>query len=160
MKDYNTLLSERERINREVKVCEASIQAGIPKSKAHCILALLDRVRIRSGYSMGEVIVVNVKGFEVMRIDQTEEYARSCQWRAKHGEVILDMTLKQAKEVYNALDILDRVHYDLGVKASNYGDFDEATIKVREKYMTKRSELVELVKSLKVTGEIKKLYIG
>lgn len=160
MTNYQTLLAERERTSRDIAVCEAGIEAGIPKSKAHCILALLDRISIKSGYSMGETIIVKIKGVEVMRKNQTQEYAKSCKWRAKHGEVILDMTLKQAKEIYNALYILDRIHYDLKVKADAYGSFAEITIKLREKYMSKRAEFVELVKSLKVTGEIKKLDIG
>ena len=52
--------------------------------------------RIYSGYKMGEKVQWYFKNERLFVEDYTYEYAKSCQWRAKHGNIIMRFDSKKA----------------------------------------------------------------
>ena len=55
--------------------------------------------RVDSGYSMGEKIYWEFQDSTILVEDYTDEYAKSCTWRARHGRVVINFTSKkQLKE--------------------------------------------------------------
>lgn len=65
---------------------------GIPYKDVHYYR--YNRPAYSSGFSMGEVIVIRCNGNGIDSIDNTQEYAKSCKWRANHGLVIINFTQK------------------------------------------------------------------
>ena len=48
-----------------------------------------------SCYKMGEKVIWQFKGNTIFVEDHTEEYAKSCKWRAQHGRVVMNFTSKK-----------------------------------------------------------------
>lgn len=92
---------------------------GIPYKDLHYYR--YNRPCYSSGFSMGEIVVVRCNGVEIDRIDNTQEYAKSCKWRANHGLVIINFTQKGLRDY---------------IKAAKHDDGFERT-KLLEKYLDK-----------------------
>lgn len=92
---------------------------GIPYKDVHYYR--YNRPAYSSGFSMGEIVVVRCNSRDIDRIDNTQEYAKSCTWKAKHGFVIINFTKK---------GLLDYI------KAAKHDDGFECT-KLLEKYLDK-----------------------
>ena len=55
--------------------------------------------RIYSNYSMGEKIEWTLNGDYIYTEQYTDEYSKSCSWRAKHGYILINFkTKKRLKE--------------------------------------------------------------
>ena len=53
----------------------------------------------KSGYSMGETLVLKVGGKVIATQNQEAEYAKSCKWKAQHGYMLFEFTKKDFKEM-------------------------------------------------------------
>lgn|GEM_PF-6340482 len=53
-----------------------------------------------SGYNMGETVEVYCCGHEIIKYDHTQEYARSCRWRARHGIIVFNFPTKKSLRDY------------------------------------------------------------
>lgn len=95
MKEYSRITAELEELSALKENYDALISAGIPKTKVHFFEIPYS---VNSGYTMGEVVIVRCNGKDVVRYDHTQEYAKSCKWRANHGRVVLNFTKKLLKE--------------------------------------------------------------
>ena len=73
--------------------------AGIPYTLAQYFIAARPGSDASSGYSMGELVIVRYKGKEITRYDNRSEYAKSCKWTARHGEVVFDIKTKIALDM-------------------------------------------------------------
>jgi len=73
---------------------------GIPYKDVHYYR--YKRPWYSSGFSMGEVIIIRCNGHGIDRIDNTQEYAKSCKWRANHGLVIINFTQKGLRDYIKA----------------------------------------------------------
>lgn len=93
--EYSRVVSQIEELSALKENYDALISAGIPKTKVHHFEIPYS---VNSGYSMGEVVIVRCNGKDVVRYDRTQEYAKSCKWRANHGRVVLNFTKKSLKE--------------------------------------------------------------
>lgn len=92
---------------------------GIPYKDVH--IYRYKRPWYSSGFSMGEVIIIRCNGHDIDRIDNTQEYAKSCKWRANHGLIIINFTQKGLRDY---------------IKAAKRDDGFERT-KLLEKYLDK-----------------------
>ena len=97
-KTYEQVERELEQLNQTMELYDRLVSFGIPKKMVHYYTS----PERRSGYSMGETIAIMCNGQEVQIIDRTQEYARSCKWRAKHGYIVIDFTKKALKEYVTA----------------------------------------------------------
>jgi len=97
-KTYEQVERELEQLNQTMELYDRLVSFGIPKKMVH----YYTNPERRSGYSMGETIAIKCNGQKVQIIDRTQEYARSCKWRAKHGYIVIDFTKKALKEYVTA----------------------------------------------------------
>lgn len=110
--NYKEMQQQVAELNNNIEIMDAVIKAGIPQSKAHYIFDFVgDMFRVSSGYSMGEDVDIVVNGERVIRINQKKEYARSCKWNANHGWVIIELTKKDFRWMFDKAARLDKVHY-------------------------------------------------
>lgn len=65
----------------------------------------------KSGYSMGETLVVKVNGKLIATQNQEAEYAKSCKWKAQHGYMLFEFTKKDFKKVINLNGIVNHETY-------------------------------------------------
>lgn len=70
------------------------IFGGVPYNKVHNFIAPY----YASGYTMGETLVVRCNGITIAEADYRQHYAKSCKWRPKHGEVVLNFTKKAMRQ--------------------------------------------------------------
>jgi len=70
------------------------------KRKAESILSTLD-----DGYSMGSEKSLYIDGYRIAYRDDTSEYPSSCKYRAKHGNIIVKMSLSELDK----LEYINRV---------------------------------------------------
>lgn len=94
MRTYNEICRELDALTEQKRLCEALRDAGVPISKAHNY----STPYARSGYSMGENVKVYCNDIFIENYANTEEYAKSCKWQAKHGRVVLRFTKKALRE--------------------------------------------------------------
>ena len=59
-----------------------------------------------TGYTMGERITLHVAGHWLVSYDNTSEYAPSSKYKAKHGDLTIQMTLKEFKACQVIADIV------------------------------------------------------
>lgn len=98
MKTRKELQAEIEKLQSELKVVE-TLCKYVPEKHAICFNGMV----VDSGYSMGEVVRYSIKGEIIKEVDNCQEYANSCRFRAKHGLIIFDFkTRKQLKEYCEA----------------------------------------------------------
>lgn len=90
---YDALQKLIETETEKLKLYDRLIACGLPKSKIHWY-AIPD---MRSGYSMGEYVILRCNGQIIDTTDQTKEYRGGCKYRAKHGKVVLDFTKKDLR---------------------------------------------------------------
>ena len=97
-KTYEQVERELEQLNQTMELYDRLVSFGIPKKMVHYNTS----PEKSSGYSMGETIAIMCNGQKVQIIDNTQEYARGCKWRAKHGYIVFDFTKKALKEYVTA----------------------------------------------------------
>ena len=68
--------------------------------------------RIWSEYSMGEEIIWKYKNELLFTEDYTQQYAKSCQWRAKHGYIVVKFTTKKALKEFADKAISGKLTYE------------------------------------------------
>lgn len=90
---YDQLKASIAKDQKQLGLYDALIAQGLPKSKVHYFSVPM----AKSGYSMGERVVVRVNGAIVAQADYTREYGRCCKYSAKHGKVIFDFSKKDLK---------------------------------------------------------------
>lgn len=90
---YDQLKASIAKDQKQLDLYDALIAQGLPKTKVHYFSVPM----IKSGYIMGERVVVRVNSATVTQADYTKEYARSCKYRAKHGKVVLDFSKKDLR---------------------------------------------------------------
>ena len=89
-KTYEQVERELEQLNQTMELYDRLISFGIPKEIVHFYTC----PETSRDYS----VTVMCNGQKVQIIDKTQEYARSCKWRAKHGYIVIDFTKKALKE--------------------------------------------------------------
>lgn len=136
-KTYEQVERELEQLNQTMELYDRLVSFGIPKKMVHYYTS----PERRSGYSMGETIAVLCNGQKVQIIDRTQEYARSCKWRAKHGYIVIDFTKKALKEYVTACyNIAIALKYQK--EYSELVSLHEAKDKLIEQYFdTKNSDI-------------------
>lgn len=91
---------DKQKLERQVRllaIVEKLHSLGLSWEEAEKFPFALPRVD--SGYSMGEKIYWKFQDSTILVEDYTDEYAKSCTWRAKHGRVVINFTSKkQLKE--------------------------------------------------------------
>ena len=103
---------------------------GIPYKDVHYYR--YNRPWYSSGFTMGEVIVIRCNGKDIDRINNTQEYAKCCKWRANHGLIIINFTQKGLRDY---------------IKSAKRGDgFERA--KLLEKYLDKGESKISKHKKL------------
>ncbi len=90
-------------VMRFSQLYENLIKHGISPNNVHYYLT----PHINSGYSMGEKVSVMCNNVEIERRDYTQEYAKSCTYRTKHGLVVFNFTKKGLKDYIRALKAHD-----------------------------------------------------
>lgn len=71
------------------------------EEKAKAILATFN-----TGYSMGDYKTIKIKNKNVyFAVNNTEEYAKSCSWKAQHGRIEIELTLSE----FRAIEIIHGV---------------------------------------------------
>ena len=109
---YKEMQQQVAKLNKNIEIMDAVIKAGIPQSKAHYIFDFVGNMfRVTSGYSMGETVDIEVVGERVIRINQEKEYARSCNWKANHGWVIINFTKKDFRWMFDKAARIDKIQY-------------------------------------------------
>ena len=68
--------------------------------------------RIWSEYSMGEEIIWKYQSELLFKEDYTQQYAKSCQWRAKHGYICINFKTKKALKEFADKAISGKITYD------------------------------------------------
>ena len=68
--------------------------------------------RIWSEYSMGEEIIWKYQSELLFKEDYTQQYAKSCQWRAKHGYIVIVFKTKKALKEFADKAISGKITYD------------------------------------------------
>ena len=95
MKTYKEIKQELASLTAQMEILTKIVNAGCNKEFAHNVATLTDVYSIKSGYSMGELVKVCVKGQEVVRFNQCAEY-RVSTYHATHGLVIFNFGSKKA----------------------------------------------------------------
>ena len=107
---YKEMQQQVANLNKNIEIMDAVIKAGIPQSKAHYIFDFVgDMLVVSSGYSMGETVDINVNGERIIRIDQEKEYAKNCTWKANHGMVIIELTKKDFRWIFDKAARIDEI---------------------------------------------------
>lgn len=97
--DYNDVQEIRTIVNQLCDMYDVLVSLGIPKRDVrHFVIP-----QPSSGYSMGEVVITSCNGKEICRVNNTQEYAKSCKWRAKHGVVFVEFTKTQLRRYVEML---------------------------------------------------------
>ena len=68
--------------------------------------------RIWSEYSMGEEILYCFQNSPIFKEDYTQQYAKSCQWRAKHGYIVINFKTKKALKEFADKAISGKITYE------------------------------------------------
>lgn len=68
--------------------------------------------RIWSEYSMGEEIIWKYQSELLFTEDYTQQYAKSCQWRAKHGYIVIKFKTKKALKEFADKAISGKITYE------------------------------------------------
>lgn len=98
MKTRKELQNQIENLQNQLKIVE-TLCKYVPEKYAICFEGMV----VDSGYSMGEVVRYSIKGEIIKEVDNCQDYAPSCRYRAKHGMIIFDFkTRKQLKEYCEA----------------------------------------------------------
>lgn len=92
-KSYESVVEEIAQLFATKSVYDKLIECGIAKKDVHFYVT----PDITSGYSMGEEIVVKCNDVAIESVDNTQQYAKSCTWRPKHGYILLNFTKKDLK---------------------------------------------------------------
>ena len=138
---YKEMQQQVAKLNKNIEIMDAVIKAGIPQSKAHYIFDFVGNMfSVSSGYSMGETVDIEVIGERVIRIDQEKEYARTCKWNANHGMVIIELTKKDFRWMFDQAARLDEIHYGL-----KFAEKDVVKTRYREELIEIHKEIREFV---------------
>lgn len=97
MKTYNQIKTEQEENNKQMQLFENLHNNGIPYKDVH----YYKTPNIGSNYSMGEMIIVKCGANHIEMADRCKNYAKSCQWKAKHGKIVVCFTKKGLKDYIN-----------------------------------------------------------
>ena len=68
--------------------------------------------RIWSEYSMGEEILYCFQNSPIFKESYTQQYAKSCKWRAKHGYIVINFKTKKALKEFANKAISGKITYD------------------------------------------------
>ena len=68
--------------------------------------------RIWSEYSMGEEILYCFQNSPIFKECYTQQYAKSCKWRAKHGYIVINFKTKKALKEFANKAISGKITYD------------------------------------------------
>ena len=102
---------------------------------------------IRSGYSMGENINVFVNHNCIASISQTQDYAKSCSYRAHHGTMVFDFTKKDFKHLFA---LLAARNYHIAMFVSVKSEYKP---KYRQLYEAENAEIRELWRKAFIADE-------
>lgn len=128
--------SEMEKFyNSKIELYDRLIKCGIPKKLVH----YYEVSDIESGYTMGEKVYIYCNDMLVDVLDQTEEYARSCKWRANHGKVVLRFNKKTLKEYINVL----KQRYDMGLDYERKGNNSHYSLEDRRQAANRMYAMLE-----------------
>lgn len=125
---YNDVQEIRATINYLCEVYDALVSCGIPKRDVHHFV----KPQPSSGYSMGEVVITSCNGKEICRVNNTQEYAKSCKWRAKHGVVFVEFTKTTLRRYIDMLKRDDIGCYRLMLSCINISKSDLTRKQVKE----------------------------
>ena len=94
----------------------------------------------KSGFSMGETVVLYVNHKAVAEQNQCLQYAKSCTWQEKHGLLRFDFTKKDFKKLF---ELLEKVEYDLYMVGHAK---DEYRLKYEKRFLNDSNEITEMWK--------------
>lgn len=94
MDTYETITTKVEQLQKQLALWDALRERGIPTK----YVQYYETPAVRSGYRMGETVRVYCNDKLIEVADRTEDYARSCKWRAKHGLVVIRFTQKALRQ--------------------------------------------------------------
>lgn len=135
MKTYKEICERIEELHTQKVLCETLNLCGIALGKAH----YYETPDVTSSYSMGEKIYVWCGKTLLEVVNNTKEYAKSCTWRAKHGEVNICFTRKTLKEYVSLHETLHDLDFLRRVERITIGEYNERRDDVNKRI----TELVE-----------------
>ena len=133
-KSYKQLVAELDELQKQKELYDRLHDlGGIKYDDVHLFRFPL----CKSGYSMGETLVVKVSKKVVAVQNQEADYAKSCKWRAKHGYMLFEFTKKGFKEM---IELAKAVNYEqymcLHVRDEHKQEHEDALEKY-DKYLCK-----------------------
>jgi hypothetical protein len=93
--DYNVLEERCNKLQQQLELAKRLHDiGGVPYS----LTVKYKEPIMKSGYTMGEEIIVKCNGQIIDRINNCMNYPKSCKYNAKHGKITINFTKKGLRE--------------------------------------------------------------